>query len=316
MSAIAKDMIERGFDVEIHHCSADNTSIDGIVFPSIKVGMLDGTWPHVVDPKVPGAVDEIIWLGDFWDEHTVRSNKEAILQAQKGVESVFKRAYRFLKAAQVIYEDWESVYVEALDFGKANMIADGLIKENFGHIPVAKTPGEERKLFASAITPNGMVNYLNTIVEACKKRYVIEGNPGTGKSVLLKKIALTSLERGMNTEVYYCPLHPDKVEHVVVPDLSLAMTKSIEPHSYLPAPKDEIINMNECVDFDIVERHFNYLVRAQDEFQRLFNSAIYYFGEAKQYHDVLENCYAPNMDFAGIEKLRQKILARIIDYAG
>ncbi|HHY17740.1 MAG TPA: ATPase, partial [Firmicutes bacterium] len=151
MTAIARDMVDKGYDVEIHHCSSDNGSIDGVVFPEIGVGILDGTWPHVVDPKVPGAVDEIVWLGEFWDEDSVRANKEDILQAQKGAESVFRRAYRFLKAAQIVYEDWESVYMEAMDFGKANIIAKGIIDSSFSHIEVAPKPGFQRKLFASAI---------------------------------------------------------------------------------------------------------------------------------------------------------------------
>ncbi len=64
MKKVAKEMLERGYDVEYHHCSSDNNSIDGIVIPQLKVAMIDGTAPHVVDPKHPGAVDEIIHLGD------------------------------------------------------------------------------------------------------------------------------------------------------------------------------------------------------------------------------------------------------------
>ncbi len=315
MSAIAWDMVDKGYDVEIHHCSSDNGSIDGVVFPEIGVGILDGTWPHVVDPKVPGAVDEIIWLGEFWDEESVRANKQEILKAQKGAESVFRRAYRFLKAAQIIYEDWESVYIEAMDFGKANIIAKQIIDENFGHIEVAPKPGFQRKLFASAITPDGMVNYLNSIVAPCKKRYAICGNPGTGKSVLLHKVAVAALERGFFVETYFCPLHPEKVEHVVVPGLGLALTKSIEPHTYVPGQKDVIVEMNSCLGDSVIEKHYPYIVRAQDEFQRLFDSGIYYIGQAKQYHDALERCYAPNMDFAGIEQLRNRIIERILGYA-
>ena len=315
MRAIAKDMVERGYSVEMHHCSSDNGSIDGVVFPEIGIGILDGTWPHVVDPKVPGAVDEIVWLGEFWDEKSVRANKQEILQAQKGAESVFRRAYRFLKAAQIIYEDWESIYMEAMDFGKANIIAQEIIDENFGHIQVAPKPGFQRKLFASAITPDGMVNYLNTIVVGCRKRHVICGHPGTGKSVLLHKVAQAALERGFYVETYFCPLHPLKVEHVVVPALGLALTKSIEPHTYIPCREDRVVDMNGCLDDGIVEKHYPYIVRAQDEFQKLFGSSIYYIGQAKQYHDALERYYAPNMDFKGIENLRKSIMDRILVYA-
>jgi hypothetical protein len=315
METIAKDMVDRGYDAEIHHCSADNDSIDGVVFPAIGVGVLDGTWPHVVDPKIPGAVDEIIWLGEYWNEDAVRAEKKGILEAQKGLESVFKRAYRFLAAAQVVYEDWEASNVEALDFGQANILADRIIADNLAAIPVSRTPGTERKLFASAITPDGMVNYLNTILAPCSKRYVIEGDPGTGKSMLLEKVKRAALERGFFTEAYYCPLHPDKVEHVVIEKLGLALTKSIAPHTYVPGPNDVIINMNACRDEAILKAHQPQIERAREEFERLFSLAIFYIGQAKQYHDALERFYVPNMDFAGIGRLREKTLQRILGYA-
>jgi hypothetical protein len=180
---------------------------------------------------------------------------------------------------------------------------------------VSTKPGKERRLFASAITPDGMVNYLGTIVAPCSKRYVIQGDPGTGKSMLLDKVRTAALARGFFTEVYYCPLHPDKVEHVVIPSLGLALTKSIEPHTYVPGPNDLIIDMNECRSPSVIKAHQPQVDRAREEFDRLFNLAIFYIGQAKQYHDAMERFYAPNMDFAGIDRLRERTLERILGYA-
>ncbi|NLA60985.1 MAG: hypothetical protein GX863_07845 [Firmicutes bacterium] len=61
--------------------------------------------------------------------------------------------------------------------------------------------------------------------------------------------------------------------------------------------------------------HAPYAERARDEFERLFNLAIFYISQAKQYHDAMERCYAPNMDFGGINRLREKITEKILGYA-
>ena len=37
MTAIARDMVDKGYDVEIHHCSSDNGSIDGVVLSLIHI---------------------------------------------------------------------------------------------------------------------------------------------------------------------------------------------------------------------------------------------------------------------------------------
>lgn len=62
MKKLGAAIVKKGYDIEYHHCSSDNNSIDGLVIPDIGVALMDGTAPHVVDPKNPGAVDEITHL--------------------------------------------------------------------------------------------------------------------------------------------------------------------------------------------------------------------------------------------------------------
>src|SRR5690554_6153355 len=53
MKKSAREMLSRGHVVEFMHCSSDSDSLDGIVIRDLKAAMLDGTAPHVVDPKHP-----------------------------------------------------------------------------------------------------------------------------------------------------------------------------------------------------------------------------------------------------------------------
>jgi len=62
MKKIAEGLCSEGCDMEYMHCSSDPGSLDGVVFPKKGVAIIDGTAPHIVDPKNPGAVDEIIHL--------------------------------------------------------------------------------------------------------------------------------------------------------------------------------------------------------------------------------------------------------------
>ena len=52
-------MVAHGYDVEFHHCSGDPDSIDAVFIPELKVAFVDGTAHYVIDPKFPGAFDEI-----------------------------------------------------------------------------------------------------------------------------------------------------------------------------------------------------------------------------------------------------------------
>ncbi len=48
MKAIAKEMLEAGHDVEMHFCSSDNDSLDGVVLPDYGIALIDGTAPQRV----------------------------------------------------------------------------------------------------------------------------------------------------------------------------------------------------------------------------------------------------------------------------
>lgn len=48
MKKLGEEMLSRGFDIEYHHCSSDPSSLDGVVVPSIKVALIDGTAPSIL----------------------------------------------------------------------------------------------------------------------------------------------------------------------------------------------------------------------------------------------------------------------------
>ncbi len=315
MRRMGAEMLQRGYDVEYHHCSSDNGSLDAVVFPEFGVSLIDGTAPHIVDPKNPGAVDEILNLGEFWNEPGMRTNRAKITQITRDISKHFERAYRFLRAAKAIYDDIESANIEAMNFGLANKIADHLVKELFTGIHISPIVGRSRHLFASANTPDGAVDYLPSIIGPMKHRYIIEGDPGTGKSTLLSKIANAALERGYFVEMYHCALNPQKAEHVVVPGMSLALTKSIEPHTTKAGPQDRVIDMNECTNPAIVGKYAELLREDLALYDQLLQRAYRFLKEAKRAHDVLESYYVPNMNFGQIDELWHKVKDRILAYA-
>jgi len=46
MKKIGQKWKDKGYDIELLHCSSDNNSIDGVIIPKLKVGVVDGTAPH------------------------------------------------------------------------------------------------------------------------------------------------------------------------------------------------------------------------------------------------------------------------------
>lgn len=314
MRRIGEAVLARGLDIEHHHCSSDNGSLDGLVIPALGVAFIDGTAPHVVDPRHPGCVDEIVHLGDYWDESRMVANKQAIIAITAEIGESFRRAYRLLRAAKALYDDWEAANAEALDHAAANRRGADLLAAVFAGVDTVGA-GRLRKLFASAITPDGLVNYLDTSVWPAGRCFVVAGDPGCGKSTLVRKVVDAALAKGLDVEAFYCPLDPDKPEHALIPALDVAVTTSFLPHPYHAArPPAQTFDMTECLKSDVVARRADAVAYDRDLFWELFVKAVACIKRAKTLHDELETYYVPNMDFAGIEKRWQKTLERVLAF--
>jgi hypothetical protein len=311
MTNIGKRVQDKGVDVEYLHCSSDPESLDGLAIPALKVALIDGTAPHVCDPQYPGATGETVNLGEYLDISGIKRHKQQIIDINTETGRLFKRAYKYLKAAKCMMDDClnlcggEETYAGAL--GQAGLIID---KEFKGVIGTG--PGAARSMFARAITPSGIVHYLDTLIDSSYKLYLIIGSWGAGVSDMLKRIAMEAQSRGLDTQAFYCPMDPaNRMEHLIIPPLRLAF---ISENRYvdIEAKPDAIVDITQYVDEASVDRED--LRLSENEFDSLLREAVFTLRRAKETHDELEKLYVPNMDFKGVEEKRERIEARILEY--
>lgn len=317
MGKIAREMINKGFDTEFHCCSADSDSLDGIVFPQLNIACIDGTAPHVVDPKNPGAVDEIIHLGEFWNEAGMIAHREPILKANREISRLYRRAYRYLAAAKMFLDEVEDYYREnnCLDTAGLDKLALRVTGAIFGEkIDNRETGLRERHFFATAITPDGPVSHLETLVDESFTRYIISGDDGTGKNELIARIKDSAVMRGFFVEAYHCALDPYKIDHVIIPKLGTAVLNSVTPHILEPRSGDTVVETDVYVK-NPGRRLEQERDLARELYQRSFDAAIGYLHRAHEVHDGLEEYYIPNMRFGEINRLAGEVLEKILSYA-
>jgi hypothetical protein len=316
MRKVGLELVKKGFNVEFMHCSSDNNSLDGLVIPELKVSIIDGTSPHMVDPLYPGAVEEIVNLGQFWSQEGFDQSREKIIALNQKIKGHFATAYRYLRAASALKEDTESIYEQALDKGREALFSHDLIELILGRGLPARVPGKQRCLFASALTPRGFSDFLDSI---CATQQIIRlsAPSGTNTRNILEALKSEALLRGFDIETYFCPMDPKRIEHMVIPELKVSVVTANEYHdiSDMNNEKCSTYFINEFYNMDYIDKHGKQLGFNRLYTEALLQRAIDCIADAKATHDELEKNYIGNMDFEGLTDLRTQLLERILSMA-
>ncbi|MBT2687323.1 PRK06851 family protein [Bacillus sp. ISL-47] len=313
MKAIGAELSEKGYDLEYIHCSSDNHSIDGVIIPALKAGIVDGTAPHVIEPKAPGAVDEYINLGEAWDSRALAGKKEEITSLASQISCSFATAYETFAKALKIHDEWEKIYIENMNFQKADQLTKKLIQTFYGNMKLNKTPSVKHR-YLGAATPTGAVDFVPNLTEDIQKRYFIKGRPGSGKSTMLKKLAAEAENRGFDIEVYHCGFDPHSLDMIIVRELGLAIFDSTAPHEYFPdRDGDEIIDMYEItINSGTDEIYAEQIKDISTRYKNKMSEAISYLAQAKTQRDTLEKIYIEAMNFEVVDKIKDKIRSELL----
>lgn len=316
MRKIGGEFAAQGYDVEYCLCSSDPSSLDGVRIIDLGIVLLDGTAPHVVDPKIPGAIDEIVNLGDYWNEMGIRRSREEISQLTREVSRLFAKAYGYLAQARILHDELESYYTDAnaLDIVGLNSLGKGLETLLLN----GSKPGlraRERHLFASGITPEGTVNHMETLFAPLSRRCILRGPAGTGKATLVQKLYNAAVNKGVSVEAFHCSLRPEEIEHLIFPELSIGIITGTPPHEFQASPGDIVLDTTEFTYATKLKPYEPDMSEAQRRYNEAFTRGVSFIKRAKAVHDALEAYYVPHMDFNGVNACREKLVGRIRGYA-
>jgi hypothetical protein len=125
MKKIAAAAERRGRMVEYYFCSSDPSSIDGVLIlgGDETVGIIDGTAPHTFEPTYPGAREEILNFGEFWNRELLRGQKNEIFALSNKKSAAYKRAYSYLRSCGNLRAVTDSLLRRATDFEKLQAAA-------------------------------------------------------------------------------------------------------------------------------------------------------------------------------------------------
>ena len=200
MRRVAQAMEEKGASVEYIACSGDPDSLDAVVFPALNTAIVDGTAPHVVEPKYPGLVERYVNLGDCYDRAGLQPLRQELMGCMKGYKACYQRAYRCLTAAAQIGEDLRSLLLTPALEAKMAKRARGILSRE-----VKKGDGEAGRAvqrFLGGVTWKGVLCQFETVDALCKRVYELADTYGLAHS-MLTHLAAGALASGH--DVIVCP---------------------------------------------------------------------------------------------------------------
>ena len=93
------------------------------------------------------------------------------------------------------------------------------------------------EFFAAANSGRGFVSFYGEIfnTDKIKRRFLIKGGPGTGKSTLMRRIAESACRKGEQVCLYRCSSDPSSLDGVII-NGEVAVIDSTAPHTVEPEP--------------------------------------------------------------------------------
>ncbi len=274
MKRIRAEAQARGLDTVSIPCSGDPDSLDGLLVPALGQAWVDGTAPHVREPKLFGTDADYVNLGNFCRLPLDERDRDRAMALNREYKARYDAAYQHLAAAAALEKAEELHDAEASqeEVRRVIQILDTLPERNGGAC-------RKERRFLSAISCRGMLRLYDTVNSLCKQIYHL-----CGHAVLEQAAAQAEKKTG---QLILCPrpLRPDQLEAVLLPEQGIA---------FLRAPAAFKVPQGECL-----------------QSERALAAGIEELRAAKALHDKLEAICRPYMDFDALTRHTNEYIEKL-----
>lgn len=289
---------ELGYKTEYCLCSSDPESLDGIIIRDIGVGMLDGTAPHTADPRYPGAYDEIINTGDFWDSDILSQSYNDIKYLSDKKSEMFANTYTYLRSAYNT-EMLRDKYIGKCYIRKK---AEGAIGRILSSLSDLRT-GEAEHIYTEALSMRGR-RLLRPYPNA-HKIYSVRDLKGIGYQFMSSLEAVLS-EYGAARCTGHNALDISKINMIYLKGADILFELDS------PESDADIINMQRFTDKKALCEGREYIRSAKSATDILVSNALMLMSEIREIHFALEDIYSQAMDFERKDEYEKRLLTKII----
>lgn len=299
-------LYEKGdYSLEYIHSPYKKGAYEGIINKTLNKAVIFHTNANSPIAKMDNVkvIDTDQVLTDSYIDY-----KKYISKLNEKKEDCIEIAYTFMHNALKIHDEWEKIYIDNMDFKKADDLSDSLIEKLIGAKSLDKRATVNDR-FLGAATPEGPSDYIDNLTANIKKRYFIKGRPGTGKSTILKKIAKKAERNGFDVEIYHCGFDSNSLDMLIMRELDICIFDSTAPHEYFPdRANDEIVDVYaEAVNSHTDENYSQQLNEIAMRYKSNIKIATSYLQTMKIIDDEIQKIYSYCTDNAKMKMLSNEL---------
>jgi hypothetical protein len=284
--------------IDMIYCSSDVKSLDGLIAEhnGKRIAIIDGTAPHMTDPKYPGAVEKIINLGDAWCESTLKSQRSTIIKLTELKQRAFDSAYRYLRITSSIDESAATIIERIFSFDE---------EETVGFIPDIANDCDYKRS-ERLLEAFGSGGFYRLKPPEIRNTHYVVGVYGSER-VFYKHILDLLNKRGMSYERHPFVLKHEDTSGIII---RCADTAFINLNG-TPNDDNSIIDTSRYLDQAELAKEKNRLEFLWREREIMLWNSVSEFKAAANYHFELEKIYTATMNFTKIDKIKDKLLAGV-----
>ena len=296
MRDVAKEAESRGLAVKYYYCSSDADSLDGIIIDKMRVGLLDGTAPHVCEPTLVGAFEQIINLGDFWDEQLLAHGTDEIETLVTKKSQAYKRAYMLLAAYGKLLEAEDSILAPCINKKKLS----GAVKRWLHKLPESAEPTENIGL-CRAVGMNGYTKF-DTYEEDASMLFTVSDSYHASY-YFMNELRARAKCRNMSVAFSCDPIMPSRIDALCICDAGITFV--------VGADGEHKINIKRFINENELKPHKEKLKKLEASVKNLELLISESFEEVKKYHFQLEKIYMTAMDFGKKEQYTENFIKKL-----
>ncbi len=199
MKRVWREAIKRDLPTLPILCSSDPSSFDGLLLPTLGIALADATPPHLIDPLLPGAREELIDTGRFWNADILKKHKTELETLSKQKKELYRKVYLLLEGGKNVALCSQDIAKELLIEERVDRVLSGWQKK------AGAQTGKIRSLFDRALSMQGAL-LSDALLSKAQRIYTLQPTSFGGELLLIKKLFLKVQEKKQSCILLSDPL--------------------------------------------------------------------------------------------------------------